>query len=216
MIKLSNKYILFLFLLIYQNFLTVAQEKWELKKSSDGIEIFTKKIDNSNFKAFKANMKIDNSVHEFVALLKDVESLTKWAYKTILTSLLDKSGDTIQKYYSIARAPFPYKDRDGIYINIFKWYPNTNTLFVEIKIVDEDVNSKGKFVRLKGKGYWKVIVLPSNKIDITFQMQIDPGGNVPAWMANIFVEDSPFFTMTKLREEIKNKKYQGKKYDFMD
>ncbi len=216
MIKLSNKYILFLFLLIYQNFLTVAQEKWELKKSSDGIEIFTKKIDNSNFKAFKANMVIDNSVHEFVALLKDVESLTKWAYKTILTSLLDKSGDTIQKYYSIARAPFPYKDRDGIYINIFKWYPNTNTLFVEIKIVDEDVNSKGKFVRLKGKGYWKVIVLPSNKIDITFQMQIDPGGNVPAWMANIFVEDSPFFTMTKLREEIKNKKYQGKKYDFMD
>lgn len=214
--KVTNKYILFLFLLIYQNFVVNAQENWEPQKRSDGIEILTKNVENSNFKTFKANMVINSSVDAFVAVLNDVEGLTEWAYKTTHASLMERSGDTLQKYYSIAKAPFPYRDRDGVYLNKFRWHSNTNTLVVEIEILEDAVDSNEKLVRLKGKGYWKVIVLPSNKIDITFQMQILPGGNIPAWMANIFVEDSPFFTMSKLRAIIKNKKYQEKKYAFIN
>ena len=57
--------------------------------------------------------------------------------------------------------------------------------------------------------------ITDNKLNIHFQMQIDPGGSIKAWMANMFVTDSPFYTMTGLRSAMKEEKYQGKTYEFL-
>ncbi|NOQ92158.1 MAG: hypothetical protein GQ552_05505, partial [Flavobacteriaceae bacterium] len=168
MIKRLNKYIFLLTFLNFQFFLSYSQENWELKKDANGIKIFTKTTENSDFKVFRATMLLDDSIHAFVAALNDVEGLTNWGYKIIHTSLLKRSGDTLQIYYAESMAPFPYKNRDGIYLNRFKWNSDTSTLFVEIEILDDYVELKDKLVRIKGKGYWRVIVLPSGELDITF------------------------------------------------
>ena len=47
-------------------------------------------------------------------------------------------------------------------------------------------------------------------------MQVDPGGSIKAWMANMFVTDSPYHTMQGLREIIQKKKYKGFSYDFLN
>jgi len=216
MIKRLDKYTILWTFLIFQILFSYAQENWELKKDVNGIKIFTKKPKKFDFKIFRANMLLDDSIHAFVATLNDVEGLTNWGYKIIHTSLLKRSGDTLQIYYAEAMAPFPYKNRDGIYLNRFEWNSDTNTLFVEIEILDDYLELKDKLVRIKGKGYWRVIILPSGELDITFQMQIDPGGAIPAWLANIFTDDSPYFTMLKLREIIKNEKYHKQEYDFIN
>jgi hypothetical protein len=215
MVKRLDKYLFLLTFLIFQNSLSYAQENWKLVKDSNGIKVFTKNSKNFDFKIFRANMLLDNSIHAFIAVLNDVEGLTNWGYKIKHVSLLERSGDTLQKYYSIAEAPFPYKNRDGVYLNRFKWISDTHTLFVEIEILDDYLDLNDKFVRLNGKGFWRVIVLPSGKLDVTFQMQIDPGGSIPAWLSNIFVDDSPYFTMLKLKKIIKDTRYHEQKYNFI-
>lgn len=215
---MNTKFYFYGFLLpffVLQHFFLFSQENWELIKNVDGIKISTKNTKNIDFKSFKANMVLDNNIHAFIAVLTDVEGLINWGYKIKNASLLKKSGDTLQIYYAEAKAPFPYKNRDGIYRNRFTWISDTNTLSVDIEILDDYLELKDQFVRIKGNGFWEVKVLPSGKLDVTFVMQVDPGGSIPAWLANIFVDDSPYYTMQKLREVIKIEKYKNQKYNFI-
>jgi len=215
---MNTKFYFYGFLLpffVLEHFFLFSQENWELIKNVDGIKISTKNTKNIDFKSFKANMVLDNNIHAFIAVLTDVEGLINWGYKIKNASLLKKSGDTLQIYYAEAKAPFPYKNRDGIYRNRFTWISDTNTLSVDIEILDDYLELKDQFVRIKGNGFWEVKVLPSGKLDVTFVMQVDPGGSIPAWLANIFVDDSPYYTMQKLREVIKIEKYKNQKYNFI-
>lgn len=214
---MNNKLkIIALFIIIFHGSFIVAQKDWKLVKENKGIQVFTKSTDHFDFKTFKAHIILDASVQSFVAVLNDIEYFKDWGYKIKESSLLKRKGDSVQIYYSVAKAPFPYKNRDGIYLNRFKWTSNNNTLWVDIEILDDYLDVKNNLVRVKGQGFWKVIVLPIGQLDITFQMQLDPGGNVPAWMANIFVDDSPYYSLLNLKEVIKNNKYQHQKFNFID
>ncbi|PWK17287.1 SRPBCC family protein [Xanthomarina spongicola] len=214
MIKNCFKYSWLLFILMFQNVL--AQEDWEMVKEEDGIKVYTKPVSTSDFKAFKATMTIDESIQSFLSVLYDIEGLTSWGYKLEDASLLKKSGDSLQIYYAEAKVPFPYKNRDGVYANTFKWDANAKILHVEIKLLDKYIAEKEGLVRLTGKGYWKAKVLTSGKLEIVFEMEVDPGGGIPAWMANMFADDSPYYTMFELQKVVKNKKYQNKTYSFIN
>ena len=214
MLKSSLKYSWLLFILMFQNVL--AQEDWELEKDESGIKVYTKPVSTSNFKAFKSTMTIDESVQAFLSVLYDTDGITTWGYKLKDASLLKRSGDSLQIYYAEVKVPFPYGNRDGVYLNTFKWDTKTKTLHVEIKLLDNYMATKEGLVRITGKGYWKAQVLSSGKLEITFEMQVDPGGGIPAWMANIFADDSPYYTMLELKKVIKNKKHQNKTFNFIN
>ena len=193
-----------------------AQEDWKLVKDSDDIKVYTKSVATSDFKAFKAEMIIDQDIHAFLSVLYDIDDLDVWGYKLKDTELLERKGDSMQIYYAVAKAPFPYKNRDGVYLNCFKWDSKTKTLTVDIKLLEDYLAEKDDLVRISGDGFWKATVLSSNKLKIDFQMQVDPGGDIAAWLANIFADGSPYYTLLELREAIKNKKYAIETYSFID
>lgn len=193
-----------------------AQEDWKLVRDSDDIKAYTKPVATSNFKAFKAEMIIDQDIHAFLSLLYDIDDLDVWGYKLKDTKLLERKGDSMQIYYAVVKAPFPFKNRDGVYLNSIKWDSKTKILTVDIKLLEDYLAEKDDLVRISGDGFWKATVLPLNKLKIDFQMQVDPGGDIPAWLANIFADGSPYYTLLDLREAIKNKKYATKTYSFID
>ena len=195
-------------------FIINAQENWELKKKADGIEIYTS-VNTTKFNAFKGHVVLDHSIYSFVAFLKDMDEYVNWGYKTKEVSLLKKGGDTLQIYRVITQVPFPYKNRDGIYQNKFRWISESNTLIVDIKTLDEYIPEDDDYTRVKGSGFWKVVVRPSGKLDIIFQMQIDPGGNIPAWLVNMFIDTTPYHTLVNLRKFLKKEKYQNKTFSFI-
>ncbi|MDW5289643.1 START domain-containing protein [Formosa sp. PL04] len=214
MIKDSIKYGCLLLILMFQNGL--AQENWKMEKEEDGIKVYTKPVSTSDFKAFKATMTIDQSVQSFLAVIYDIDGLATWGYKLKDASLLEKSGDSLQIYYAEAKVPFPYKNRDGVYSNSIKWDTNTKTLFVDIKLLENYMAAKEDLVRLTGKGFWKAKVLDSGKLEIIFEMQVDPGGGIPAWMSNMFADDTPYYTMLALKNVIKKSKYQNKTFNIIN
>ena len=193
----------------------MAQGDWKLEKDESGIKIYTKPVSTSSFNAFKATMIIDESMEAFLSVLYDVDGMATWAYKLKDASLLKRYGDTLQIYYAEVNVPFPYTNRDGIYSNRFRWDTKSKALHVEIDLLDDYMGAKKDLVRITGKGYWKAQVLPSGKLEITFEMAVDPGGGIPGWMANLFAADSPYYTMLELQKVIKKEKYQNKSFEFI-
>jgi len=210
----SKHFLSFCFLLLLQ-FQVVGQEPWQLIKDKEGIQVFTRVNTVSSFKEFKATMRIEAGVNEFLAVLYDVEGLTDWAYNIKESKLLDRPDDMSQTYYAVAKAPWPYKDRDGIYLNQISWDNEAKLLLVDIEMLEQDVEVNDDYVRLDGYGYWQVKEVSASEVEVVFQMQVDPGGSIKAWMANMFVSDSPYYTMLGLRGVLQKKKYHGKSYDFL-
>lgn len=215
---MSNYFRNIFFLALFLNVLCAsqAQGKWDEVKNKEGIQVFTRTNTVMSFKEFKATMIINGKVNDVLSVLYDVEGLETWGYNILKSELIERTGDSLQIYYAVAKAPWPYKDRDGIYSNKFSWDKQLKVLLVEIDLLEKDMYSDNDFVRLDGYGFWKITERLSGKIEIDFQMQIDPGGSIKAWMANMFVSDSPFYTLQRLREVLKNEKYQGKIYDITE
>ncbi|MFT4801413.1 MAG: hypothetical protein ACI93N_001185 [Flavobacteriaceae bacterium] len=202
--------------LVFQNSLMFSQEAWDLNRDTKGIKVFSKEIEGYNFKSFKAITTINGSVHDFVFLLTDIANFPKWGHQIKSAKILERAGDTLQIYYSIAKVPFPYKDRDGIYLNRFKWNLDAKTLMVEIEVLTDYLDKDEKYIRVKGYGYWKIVVVSENSMEVTFSMQLDPGGSIPSWLANMFVDGVPYHTLLNLKNTIESSKGNNLKFDFID
>ena len=216
---MPNNYKRILFVTLFMGVIwsVKAQDNWVEVKDKDGIKVFTRTNTVMSFKEFKATMIIRAKVSDVLAVIYDVDDLEVWGYNISRSELIERSGDTLQTYYAVAKAPWPYKDRDGIYSNKISWDNNVKTLLVEIDMLEpeNDLYANNDFVRMDGFGFWEIKELLSGEIEVDFQMQVDPGGSIKAWIANMFVSDSPFYTLKGLRDALKDEKYQGKTYDIL-
>ena len=87
---------------------------------------------------------------------------------------------------------------------------------MSIEVLDDYLEENDKYIRVSGNGYWKVKVVAKNKLEVIFLMQVDPGGAVPSWLANLFVEDTPFNTLTNIKKNIDQNKANNSFYNFID
>lgn len=214
--RLINNFILFVLMLAGSNLSGQNEDGWVLSKTRDGVEIFTQKTENSAFKSFRARMTLQGTVESFVAVLQDIEAMPEWGYNIKHARLLGRTGDTIQIYYAEASVPFPFSNRDGIYLNTFRWDSKTRQLKVDIDLLPEYLEAKDNLVRVKGNGDWQVKVLGNGNLELIFRMEVDPVGDIPAWLANLFIEETPYVTMINIREMMEKASYQGKKFDFIN
>lgn len=213
--KISVKSFIGLWFLLMFPTMMQGQETWELVKEKQGIKVFARQNDGMSFKEFKSIMQIKAEMSDFLAVLYDVEGLPQWGHNITESRLLSKPDPFNQTYYAIAKAPWPYKNRDGIYHNRISWDDNQKVLTIDIEMLDDPIEVDEDLVRMEGYGFWMAKEVAEGELEITFQMQIDPGGTIKAWIANMFVSDSPYFTMKGLREVIKDKKYQEHSYELL-
>lgn len=210
---MRHKHIFWFFLFLVAQ--VHGQEEWDLVKDEQNIKVYTRLNELMSFKEFKASMIVKADVNDFASVLFDVEGLVIWGHNIEEVKLLERPVDSVQIYYAVAKAPWPYKNRDGIYKNVFSWNPLDQTLTVDITMLDKETGLDKKFVRMAGYGKWTAQQISASELQIEFQMQVDPGGSIKAWMANMFVTDSPFYTMNGMRKVISQEKYQGKSFEFI-
>jgi len=178
----------------------LSQENWELKKDKNGIQVFILDDENSTFKPYRSVIVVEGSIEEFESILKDIPNMPDWAESIKEAHLLNEIGDSIQILYSEAKAPFPFKNRDGIYQNSYRWSEDKRLLMVDVKILPDYIELVEHLERVSGHGYWRIKDLGEGKIEIFSEMHIDPGGNIPAWLANSFADENPYQTMMNIRE----------------
>lgn len=212
------KHILILLGLSLVSFSSVcAQEDWKLVKDKEGIQVYTRKTDVSSFVEFRGITFIDAQVSSFISVMQDAGNMTNWVYSLIKAQLLEMHSDTIMIYYAESKLPWPFDNRDAVYRDYFEWDADKRTLYVHIDCLPEYLEENKGVVRIPyAKGYWKVQEIEKNKFKVIFQMIVDPGGSIPAWLVNAFVVDTPFETLQGLKEVIKEEKYQNVEFEFID
>lgn len=181
-----------------------AQYNWKLEKSKEGINVYTSEKEGSSFKAVKVECTLTGTYAKLISLLTNVSGFKKWIYNNKRSDLLKKNSQYDFIYYSETSMPFPFSNRDVI----IRMQIKTDSLPKFLTISGS--HQKDYLPEIPGreriphyKANWKVTMPTASTIHISYLLEVDPGGSLPAWLANSFADKGPFGTFSKLAEELK-------------
>jgi len=205
-IKRIQQKLFWITLLVFISALNLsAQENWNLVKEEAGIKVFTKTESGSRYKAFKAEMQVECKIEDIIYVLKNTNTINNWVVNCRGVKLLE-SKDNDQFYYIETSLPLPFQNRDMVYHFQYIDIKPGQVKVLVTGIPDYIQPEKGIVRMAKANGYWLLNSIDTNKTDVTYQMHVEPGGLIPAWLANPFIKNVPFSTFKELRDIVRKSK----------
>jgi hypothetical protein len=204
-----HKFFLSLFLLFVVT-AARAQEDWNLKTDKDNIKTYSKKLPDSKINAVKIESVFPCTVSQFVSVLMDVDSYDDWIYNSKSTRLVKQVSPAEMYYYSEVGFPWPTANRDFVSHVIISQDPRTKIAHVDAKNVSGLVPVKSSIVRIeKSSGSWLITPVGGNSVKIEYVLQVDPGGDLPAWLINPFASKGLVETFKNLRKQLTKPRYSS-------
>jgi hypothetical protein len=186
-----------------------GQENWKLKQNKDGIEIYTKPLENSNLKGIKVRCALPVTLSQLVTVILDVNTAVEWVYSTKSSSLLKKISAAELYYYSEVSLPWPISNRDFVAHLKVSQDPHSKVVTIDGPVVANYVPEKKDIIRVRNS-YGKWVLTPqSNNVKIEYILETDPGGSLPAWLVNLFVAKGPHETFVKLKKQLQKAEYKN-------
>ncbi|MGL4318016.1 MAG: START domain-containing protein [Pseudomonas sp.] len=184
---------------------TVAQaEDWQLAKDEDGIQIYLSAVAGSKYKAYRGVTTIKSDVAKLRALQEDVQGSCAWIHACAEQSLLKHEGSE-SWVYTRFEMPWPVTARDSI-LHVVTLENADGSL---VRKMDGQPSFKPQdkdFVRVSSlEGSWSFVPKGAGEVEVTYQVHTEPGGSVPSWLANSFVVDAPFNTLSAMRAKAENR-----------
>ena len=182
-----------------------AQEyDWEFKRETNGINVYTRDIENSNLKALKIVMDVDISVNAIMRLLMDTGAYSEWVYKcSHANSVKINSVLNTVDYYQID-FPWPFSDRD-LYTNTVTTIDQRTGVITSSStgMVDYAPERPG-FVRVPTHfNQWIITPISETKTKILYFLQSTPGGAIPNWLVNLAADQGPIRSMQAFMKRVK-------------
>ncbi|MGC4021097.1 MAG: START domain-containing protein [Cyclobacteriaceae bacterium] len=181
-----------------------AQSDCTLRKNQDSIKVYTCNTDTSKFKSIKAEANVNTSLDKLEKFLLDFPNYKNWQFNTIESRSLKKIADTEFIYYTQIEAPWPVNDRDMVVRFIL--VRSNKQLIVTANSESNILENKKDIVRVPAsRSKWTITEVSENRVSIKYEIQIDPGGNIPAWLVNWMCANAPYQSFKKLRELLEKK-----------
>lgn len=178
-----------------------AQEDWSLKKDKDDIKIYTKSVDSSKIKAYKAVMTVESTLEKVKETIIDGDQLHTWNYKALDSKLIKISSENTRIIWMALDLPWPLRNRDFVALLTLNRI-STNAIRIDISVASDQYEIQEDYLRMNNfKGYW-LLEEQGNKVKITQQMYGDPGGSLPSWFINSTVTRAPYYNFIALRERV--------------
>lgn len=200
---------LLLLLLLFKVSFASAQYTWTPKSEKDGIKVSTSLVPGSKFKAVKVECDINATPSQLVKVLLDVKNGTEWLYHTKSSVLLKQVSPGDLYYYSEVSIPWPATNRDFVAHLTVQQNPETKVVIVNGPVVNGMVPVKSGIVRItESKGEWVITPIRKNTVKVVYTLQVNPAGDLPAWLINLFAAEGPTRSFEGLKEQVKKKEYQ--------
>lgn len=181
-----------------------AQTDCNLKRDSDGIKVYTCKTEEEKFRLLRAEFELnDISILELKDFLWNVPNYVSWQYNMVESEMISRSGEDEMAYRSVVDAPWPVEDRELVLKVKMEDGPSTTQIFIHS--FDYEKSIPADLVRVPFfDASWKILKLDTS-LKVTYTLRIDPGGAVPAWLANLAMAEGPFISFKKLKEQLEKK-----------
>ena len=193
-----------------------AQADWELRTDKEGIKVYVKNIDNSPLKAVKTVCTVNASLTRLTAVLLDIKGSANWVYSTKSIRVLKEISPAELIYYSEIDVPWPANNRDFIVLLKVTQEDKSKVVSVIGYNKPDYLPENKNIVRIKkSNSKWLITPMQNGQLKIEYVLEVDPGGNVPAFLINMFAAKGPYETFRKLRDQLRKPQYNNISYPFI-
>ena len=178
---------------------SVQAETWRLVKDQGGIQVYLQKVAGSGYDAYRGVVTLDTDMPAVLSLQDDVGASCAWIYRCREQKLVghDQSYTWV---YSRFDAPWPVAPRDSV-VRVATERAADGSVVRRLQGAAERVPEQKGFVRVSTlDGFWRFTPKGPGRVEVVYQVHTEPGGSVPTWLANSFVVDAPYETLSALRE----------------
>lgn len=182
--------------------MSYAQEQpWNFIKEKDGIKIYTRSDESNPVKSFKGETDVKTSMDKISSIIGRVESFDWWDDDISEIKVLEYQEEKLIRYYLVYDVPWPLSDRDLCVEAIITHDPVTKSRTVFATPLTGVIPINPDKVRIQN--YWQKWVMTdtgNGTIHLVLEGSVDPGGNIPSWLINMVITDTPLNIMRKVRE----------------
>lgn len=193
---------------------------WKLITDRNGIQVYMRHSDDSRLKTFRGVTKIELlDEYALVGLLEDYANYPRWLHFIDSARELNRTGSLLRHLHFTTKLPWPLNDREALVQGRVEQAitPQYETITVYLDNRPELLPKNPRFVRFpEMEGIFQVSRLGNNEVEVIYQLVLDPGGNIPTWLANLMLRDAPYFTLDRLRRIVARPEYQGLYFDFLE
>ena len=186
---------------------TLIAQDWELEKNTDGINIYTRSVADSELKELKVEFSIDLKLSPIVEHLNNAEIFNDWVNSSMVFESLQENGGGNGLYYGIVDFPWPLDDRD--YVINTTTYQNPSTKVVTIESKNTEFSSRPNYpdyVRIPSHhNRWVLTPVSSQKTEISYWLKSDPGGAIPNWLINLVIDKGATRSIKNMLNMLANK-----------
>lgn len=178
-----------------------AQYTWKQEKDQNGIKVFSSDVVNADYKAVKVECTLNGSYSKLIAILCNVSHNNEWVYNSKYNVVLKKNSWQDFIYYTETHFPWPMTNRDVV-IHL-KIQTDSLPKFLLVTGVGEPAYIPEIPDKVRVPHYaasWKITMPTSQTLKINYVLEADPGGSIPSWLANIFIDKGPYETFKKLSD----------------
>jgi len=194
----------FLILLIIIPFLLQASDDdWKLRKDKNEIQVFTKKLETSNIYKYMVKTKIQASVQEVYEQVIDFNENLKYMELADSLAFLDHQKNKRYINYMRFDMPWPVTNREMV------MDMHVEILEDRIRLVSDDlpnyIEKNEEYVKIEDfHEEWTIKKSrDTDKTQIIIVGWVNPGGNIPTWIVNLFSVRTPFRFVSGIVNEVK-------------
>jgi hypothetical protein len=211
MMKFLRLLICVCILLIADQTVYSAQEKWIFINQDQGVTMHSRKVAGRAESEFRGSSTIDQPVEVVGAVLAAIPSFTRWFYKCIQARKIPDKTSTDLNFliYIVIETPWPLWNRDVV-------YATATTIDIasgNIKIQgharqDAAVPIRKDHVRITDSELqWTLERLDSNQTMVTFTKRINAGGNLGSYLSDAGCKKTVFSSLVNMRDVAADPKY---------
>lgn len=185
-----------------------APEGWIFVRDDEGIVVHRRPIAGSSLDELRGVGTIEAPLAAVLGVIQDREHGSEWMYRCVESTTLAREPDGSYVVYNRTRVPWPLDDRDAVVRGQRTIEPT------QVRITFAGVEHPARppiagVVRIPlVRGHWALAPIEQGRATrVEYQVQTDPGGALPKWMANTFSSDLPYETIRGLRAQVRRRQY---------
>lgn len=185
---------------------TLVAQSWDFVKEKDGIRLYTRKEANVALKSFKGVTVLHTQMEKLSNMIGNVQNTSWWDENVREIKVLGFENEKFIRYYLVYHVPWPLTDRDLCVEALITNDPVTGTRTVTARPLANVIPEKPDRVRIKTYlQSWTLQPIDRNTIQVTLEGTVDPGGNIPTWLINMVIVDTPLKIIRGIRSRVGEK-----------
>lgn len=182
-----------------------AGGKWTTLTKEAGITVTTRREKKRQFPTFRGTGRIKADMWQIIAVIQDASKHTEWLHQCSDAGMLKQVDQLTQIVYNRIDAPWPVKDRDVVLRGKIDFINPASEVKIRFRAIKSSLKkTPSDVIRMPIlEGHWYLVSMGQGKTLVEYQVNADPGGELPQWLVEQGSKELPLFTLKNLRKQTK-------------